>query len=74
MQRLQAEKRDFMKRMKYQEKASYALSKSIMIDAETVMDEANTMMKIAEEMQQKNQKGLQRRIEMSSISCRCKRS
>ena len=61
MQGLQAEKRDFMKRMKYQEKASYALSKNIIIDAETVMDEANTMMKIAEEMQQKNQKGLQRR-------------
>ena len=37
-----------MKRLKYQERASDALSKKIMIDAEAVMDESDAMMERAE--------------------------
>ena len=42
-----------MKRLKDQEKASDDFSKRIIIDAEAVMDEADDMMKRAEERQRK---------------------
>ena len=42
-----------MKRLKYQEKEYDAFPKKIIIDDEAVMDEADAMMKIAEERQQK---------------------
>ena len=46
-------KRNLLKGLKDQEKESDALSKKIMIYSESVMDEVDAMMKIAEERQRK---------------------
>ena len=48
MKGAQYEKRDLTKRLKDQEKAYDDFSKKILIDSESVMDEAGAMMKIVE--------------------------